>query len=336
MYNVHGHIFNIDYVAPRFLGKFSEWLIKNPEKRVKTASKILTTLSIFKSSKLDKFAKFLTTIGKTQRQILAEWKTNYPEGTKFCVLTIDMENMGAGKPKKPYLEQVKEVIEIAKEDSNVLPFIMVDPYSKNINELYYLIVENIDIIAGIKYYPTMSCHTVLDYRLTKFNKLGLPITVHCTPTSPVYYKGNDYKQRTPNFPSFKHSYKRKDYIANVAHPYFCIKLASHINNNINMAHFGGVPEWKDYIKRNIIVSHVNGRTNLFTDVSFTYYENQEELNNILDGKITRKYVLYGDDEFMIETVTKEHAFVNKIRRALDGRKFHQITRLNPKKFLTVK
>jgi hypothetical protein len=68
-----------------------------------------------------------------QDNIFRRIKNQYPEGTGFVVLPMDMEFMGAGKVRKPYRKQMEELatIKASKPFSEIIyPFVFVDPRRK--------------------------------------------------------------------------------------------------------------------------------------------------------------------------------------------------------------
>src|SRR6185436_9661364 len=108
--NCHTHIFNLECIPDNFLGKGIIKLMSN--NRV-SLSVVRLLDNIFGSNKdfLTKQASFLKyNTEDWQELIFQDLKSIYPPGTKFVVLTLDMDFMGAGQAQRNYLTQLHEIV----------------------------------------------------------------------------------------------------------------------------------------------------------------------------------------------------------------------------------
>lgn len=120
------------WVALAFLwSRFTRAVIWNA---LKTVSKPLTYLP--KKETINFATRYfdIVELAKYERQATVYNKLYkmYPKNSKFVVLSMDMEFMGAGRPR-PYVEQLEEIYsELINKGSNenyknIIPFIFVDP-----------------------------------------------------------------------------------------------------------------------------------------------------------------------------------------------------------------
>ena len=97
--------------------------------------KIIGILSILPSKQTKDLAKRYLNIGRyafhqQQRTIFTKLKDQYPEGTGFVVLPMDMEYMKAGHPKKKarYRQQMAELAAVRRANPDTCyPFVFADP-----------------------------------------------------------------------------------------------------------------------------------------------------------------------------------------------------------------
>ena len=68
---------------------------------------------------------------KLERQIYERLESQYPKGSYFVVLPMDMRYMGAGKPKEDYRDQINTINKYMSSGSalyeGMIPFVFVDP-----------------------------------------------------------------------------------------------------------------------------------------------------------------------------------------------------------------
>jgi len=200
IYNCHTHIFTIGCAPDRFLGLSLGKILKN---RLATflLSRILKKLIPSERDFLEKYGNFMK-IGREKSQegvfdVLKD-KSAYPKGTRFVVLTLDMDFMGAGDAYIPYLTQIGQVKEAKiKYCHEMLPFISVDPRRGNANEMYHFVKEHIEdskFFCGIKLYPALGFFP-FDERLKEVYKFAqdnsIPIMTHCTKGG-IHYRGKEF------------------------------------------------------------------------------------------------------------------------------------------------
>lgn len=169
-----------------------------------------------------------------QAYIFNSLEQQYPVGTKFVVLPMDMEYMDAGPVEESYPDQMKEVLRLkANNMDTCYPFIFVDPRriekQSQKKEFLNLNTDNPDNIvleeclmkdyieggcAGIKIYPALGYYA-FDKNLLPLwlycQQENIPITTHCS-IGPVYYRGKlknlgkDYDYH----PIFEEVYKKDE------------------------------------------------------------------------------------------------------------------------------
>ena len=232
-----------------FIAKKSMGFIKIlPEK--KTVEFILRYVNI------GRFAYY-----KKQSDIFNKLKAQYPEGTGFVILPMDMEYMDAGilKPDGRYEKQMQQLAEIKSQENRkniFFPFVFVDPRRQMAGDKIFLdwkdagngnvelndcfIKEYIEDknFSGFKIYPALGYYP-FDEKLLPLWKYAadrqIPILTHAIRGN-IYYRGN--KKTEWNYhPIFKEAagngntrklllpqIKNIDFINNFTHPlnYLCL------------------------------------------------------------------------------------------------------------------
>ena len=159
------------------------------------------------------------TIYKDQSTTFSKLVQQYDEGSKFIVLPMDMEYMGAGKLKKgfEYKDQMQELADIKNKSTNkeaILPFVFVEP--RRIREDKTQLQYNLDIntgkvtlqdcfikryiedeqFSGFKIYPALGYY-VFDETLLPLWKYAadnqIPIMTHCIKGT-IFYRGKKKKE----------------------------------------------------------------------------------------------------------------------------------------------
>jgi len=186
---------------------------------------------------------------RTQGGTLKQLKEQYPEGSCFIILPMDMEFMEAGKPKESYREQMKKLAELKKDDSDIYPFVFVDPRRIAADPEYFkydyingevvlldcFIKEYIETyqFSGFKIYPALGYYPFdpLLLPLWKYaEQKQLPILTHCV-RGPMYFRGAKktdwdthpvFKQTSAkggvNDPLLLSKTKNAEFTANFTHP----------------------------------------------------------------------------------------------------------------------
>lgn len=192
--------------------------------------------------------------------IYGRLKAQYPRGTNFVLLPMDMEYMGAGKldPNYNYYKQLEEMAKLNRK-KEAFTFFFVDPrrirdkknnpnffdYSFNNGTVTlkdsviktYIEVEN---FSGFKIYPALG-YFPFDLDLLPLWKYaadnGIPIMTHGV-KGVIYYRGNIHKQKWHTHPVFTESlhggkdgepllfdeFKNEEFQSNFTHPlnYMCL------------------------------------------------------------------------------------------------------------------
>lgn len=354
--NCHTHIFNRNAVPEHFL---PTWL--NPiAKLLENKSFAMATFNLFgKLQKhelallIKKYHAFLT-IGdlKSQLEIFKVLQSFYPEGTKFCVLPMDMEFMKAGSVKQSYIKQLEELAAIKRNPAYkdlIQPFIFVHPERKDIFDIVKRNIEE-NGFAGLKLYPPLGYYP-FDERLNDIydyaEKYQIPITTHCA-RGGVFYKGditNDMLVHPKTGERIKEQ-KNKFFTDVYTDPdNYNYVLKQFPNLKINLAHFGGYDEWQKYLGNSFddglptwyekISVLLREYKNVHTDISYTMFN--ADLFNLLkltlqDNSIKNK-ILYGSDFYMVEQETSERQFLTNIRAYIGESDFKLIAEINPTRFL---
>lgn len=147
---------------------------------------------------------------KEQFKVFSRLKLQYPPGSKMVVLPMDMAFMGAGKPARPFAEQMEMLAAIkANHPATFFPFLFIDP--RRMTEEgpsffdYKIVNHQVQLepcfiktymedkqFSGFKIYPALGYYP-FDERLLALWKYaadnGIPIMTHCI-RGVVYYRGS--------------------------------------------------------------------------------------------------------------------------------------------------
>jgi len=188
---------------------------------------IVKPLSLIPSEKTSDFlARYfkIVAIARYKKQATAFNKLYkmYPPNSKFVVLSMDMEFMGAGKPQNNFLDQLSSLNKLASNTSNenysnIIPFLFVDPRrieaQSTQNPFFKYKVKNNRIILqnctlkkyletdpndpmsghfkGIKIYPALGYYPFDEHLLPLYLycvQNDIPVTTHCT-IGTIFYRG---------------------------------------------------------------------------------------------------------------------------------------------------
>lgn len=280
---------------------FAGFLTPFIDKHTQTTVGFLHNLNPFsKRDTFDRLGRFLEYSDKSQRQVIDELVHNNPN-KYICVKIMDLSYMGAGKVEKTILQQFYELLELKKEYPQLLLYPVIDPRNENLSSIYNTMVAHIKDIAGFGFYPNIG-YTVTDWRLDKFFELldsyGKSCIIHCTNTSPVYYKGKKLESLLRHLKSYyfyKDSNDTKELCGNFMHPYFTIERAiKHRNVNFNLAHFGG----EDKYIRELVLNAIEFIDNIYADISSTFENDCSDLEKYIKNPKLNKKILPGRDWYM--------------------------------------
>lgn len=357
--NCHTHIFTRANVPVNFLPAIARPLgdLLEGDRTSKVTQKFL---SLFGRKDLalliKKYHQFLK-IGdlKSQLEIFKILQGFYPEGTKFAVLSMDMEFMGAGAIKQNFREQILELASIKKDPAYrdiILPFVFAHPDRIGIHSLIYQCFSEFEF-AGIKLYPPLGYYP-FDERLYKVYQLAeehqIPITTHCS-RGGIFYKGTitaEMRKHPITGKEFKRSRNKflTDMYTDPDNYEFLLK--DFPNLKINLAHFGGSAEWDKYLQNSIdddgerswylkVYSLIKKYPNVYTDVSYTMYKKEllPLLKLCLQDESINKKILFGTDYYMVEQELTEKEFSVNLRASIGEEKYRLIAEQNPIPFLNM-
>lgn len=315
---------------------------------------------------LERYANFLEiSYLKTQREVFELVRGYYPLDTRFVVLPMDMEFMGAGKVPKAYSAQLEELAELCRDPEygeNILPFVAVDPRRPNYMALLEKFVEQYNF-RGIKLYPNLG-YFPTDIRLAPMwayaNQQDLPIITHCSPGG-IFQKflPPPSERINPLTNALVLVTQPRQFARYYADPDLYLPILERYPNlRLCLAHFGGDEEWVRYYERPWL--GVAGKSaavdatrswfskiidlfrserfpNLYTDIAYTVFdvvENMPLLKVILNDEIIRKHVLFGSDFYMATREKFEERRVSILLRSfIEEDFFRQIACENPRRFL---
>lgn len=312
-YNCHIHVFSSQCAPERFLEvglpswldfaaggiksfletKFGLWLT-HKLKGLKSSGRITKVAARYAS-----FASVGTMA--TQKMVFENILQFYPVDTRFVVLTLNMDYMGAGPSELTFRGQVDEVIQLRRLYPDAcLPFLSIDPRMGSADEIVAFVktyVKEGGPFIGVKLYPALG-YFPFDCRLDKMYDYcqtnNIPIMTHCTKYGAFYlgpmsatmglpcsiqfqYTNEDGKKITlpklpEKFPS-KHNDQNCDVFLSPAawHPVFC----NYPELKVCFAHMGGSdeimrssatkkPTWYDDVKM-----LMGAYPNVYTDISYT-------------------------------------------------------------------
>jgi predicted TIM-barrel fold metal-dependent hydrolase len=167
---------------------------------------------------------------KTQKSTFGQLSRQYPPGSGFIILPMDMEYMGAGKVAEDYTAQMQQLADLRDKNPDILyPFIFVDPrrLEKDANYFRYSVNGNGKVqleecfiknyieqhkFRGFKIYPALGYY-VFDEKLLPLWKYAceneIPILTHCIRGN-IYYRGKK-KKEWDTHPIFEQSKKEGEY-----------------------------------------------------------------------------------------------------------------------------
>ncbi len=350
-YNCHIHTFTDEDVPDKYLPLA---IVKALKTRVGSAAltRFLRFAIPFSTQDMfERYAQFIQ-IGKLrdQQRIFHECSKYYPHDTRFFVLAIDMEFMGAGKTRREYKEQLEELGNLALKDNRVLPFMMVDPRRPNVLSLLQEMVEVFGF-RGIKLYPTMGYFPydpLLDPIYSYCTQKNISVMAHCGPFNPTYFKGKKselLKLLEPSLEPIETKGKTKQELCtNFTHPGNYHEVFRKFPElKICLAHFGSSYYWERYIHNpedpdnwfSIIKDMLPVYKGLYTDVSFTmnHWKYFSLLKVLLSDLQIKEKVLFGSDFYMVKTRADERRFGLDLRAFLGEENFDFIARKNPENYL---
>jgi uncharacterized protein len=281
----------------------------------------------------------------SQKKIIEKGMEYYPDDVIIYVLTMDMAFMGAGKVKRPYDEQVREICELSRINRNIKVFLHIDPRRPGILQMLKDFHKCYGI-AGIKIYPPLGYapnHPVLMECYDFCERKGLAVISHCSPANPVHYKGTDkelYKLLDEAGLKYNKKMKRKELCALFTDPNNWIEIAEKFPNlPIDLAHMGSEVEMLRYLKNpkdpnNFYVKIKNlakKYDNIFSDTSFSI-ANESLYPTIyvewMQHPILYKKLIFGTDFFVNAVKSDMKVFCLNYRKEMGEDAFKQQAHYN--------
>lgn len=176
--------------------------------------KLYSFLGIFSGKQTKELLRRYLNIGRYafhehQTTIFSKLKGQYPPGSQFIILPMDMTYMDAGDLKVSYMDQMKELAALKKRKPDIFhPFVFADPRRMKEDATYFkwsALNGNVTLetcfmqeyleqhkFSGIKIYPALGYYP-FDEMLLPLWKFAadhqIPITTHCI-RGTIYYRGS--------------------------------------------------------------------------------------------------------------------------------------------------
>ena len=315
---------------------------------------------INKRDRFSRYANFLEIGGqRTQDEIFEIIKGYYPRKTRFVVLPMDMEFMGAGKPPKDINDQHNELEQLAKKNpESLLPFFAIDPRRYNgekgqaaldaeLRKRFPADLNN-RIFRGIKLYPPLG-YSPKDHRLEAMwaycNEHNVPVLSHCS-------RGGVHRRGA----------SQAEVDRNTDPDNYLLLLDKYKNLRICLAHFGGDDDWEAYFEKpesrievdlddtydkrksmnwvSKILQIIESRRypGLYTDISYTIFSTQKFLPAISvilkNSSNVRAKTLFGSDYYMTQNEKFDERYLSmQLRHTLGEEVFREIAERNPRMYL---
>lgn len=310
-------------------------------------------------SRLARFAQILeVSYNRSQEGVLTIVRGFYPQGTRFVVLPMDMELMGAGPVEKSIDEQHAELGLLRDTYPDlVVPFAAADARRPDVVEKTVQWIEQ-NGFGGIKLYPPMGYHPsdpALEPLYAYAAERGIPVLTHCSRPASVQFRGEPTEQmRKDPVTGERLNLSRSKLLTLFTDPdaYLPI-LNAHPTLKLCLAHFGGAGDWESYLNDQWDSGSATGEKswlakildlirsgaypNLYTDIAYTVFANDEFvylLKVLLSDERVARRVLFGSDFYVVESAELEerHRAV-RVRAVLGEDLFHTIAVDNPEAFL---
>jgi predicted TIM-barrel fold metal-dependent hydrolase len=356
--NCHIHTFTHRHAPDRFVPRPLGLLLRIRPLRLA----LLNLVRQFDRGRRGKFARYAeileTSYDKTQAMIFDRVRGFYPVGTRFVVLPMDMEFMGAGKVEHSLAEQHEELARL-RDDTNglVIPFAGVDARRPGVVESTIALLEE-RRFAGIKLYPPLGYHPndpALRPLYAYAERNGVPVMTHCSRPAGTQYRGEvTERMRTDPVTGELLDLGRDQLLTRFTDPdsYRPI-LEAYPDLRVCLAHFGGAGDWNRYLDRpwdsaaqaadqswlaSIADLLRSGRyPNLWTDVSYTLFADEEHvylLKALLSDSRILARVLFGSDFYVVANARlEERRRAVRIRAVLGEEAFRTIAEENPRAYL---
>ena len=158
IHNCHVHVFTLEHVPTGFLGSKAAAIVGNH----RTLRRLPAMLrNVLPDRDADLFARYarLVEAGSlaSEEEVFARVAANYPAGTRFLCLPLDMEFMGAGMPARTVADQHEGLLHLRERHGDaIVPFMAVDPRRSHPGGLGAYVRElAAKGFRGVKIYPPL-------------------------------------------------------------------------------------------------------------------------------------------------------------------------------------
>jgi len=275
-----------------------------------------------------------------QAEIFDRLIAQYPAGTRFVVLPMQMAGLGQGRVAADLRAQHDELAALARAwPGLILPFAACDPRLPGAAAEVRRCIEDLGF-RGLKLYPRIGYapdHPVLMREVYPLlNARGLAVVSHCSRGGVTGRLSRAEADR-------------------LSHPMaFTPVLRAFPKMQVNLAHFGGQSDWERYIGEGLDPYDPAARDgnflialrgmiesgdfpNLWTDVSYTLFQSEAFLPFLrlfMAHPRLRERVLFGSDFYMTrQEALSERAVAVRLRFGLGETLFRQIAEVNPVRWL---
>lgn len=352
IHNCHVHTFTIDAVPDGFL-PFGLMRLARTELGGKFLGNLLRLLWPDRNDRLDRLAAFLN-IGElqTQREIFEYVIRFYPASSRFVLLSLDLDFLGAGKAPEPFEAQLETLCDIKEAYPNkALPFVCADPRRHNYFKIVRDHIEKYNF-QGIKLYPSLGFDPS-DKRLWRLYAYAeakqIPIVSHCS-RGGIYYQG-PITSDMAHIEFERHWFyliQRKrigNALTNPEHYRLILQMFPKLR--LCLAHYGGSEEWLTHLQRPwpdpntpkswlaIVNEYIRTYPNVYTDISFTAFDRRlwPLIKVLMYTPDLKERILYGSDYYMVRTAVSEREFSINLRAVIGEAAYNRMARTNPATFL---
>jgi len=321
-------------------------------------------------SRLARFGQILdVSYQATQEDVFTKVRGYYPKATRFVVLPMDMELMGAGQGEEPIAEQHRMLALLRDSYSDiVIPFAAADPRRSDVFETTVNLIEEHQF-RGIKLYPPIGYHPNhprLQLLYAYAAERAIPVLTHCSRPASVQFRGTPTDEMRID-PVSGQRLVRKDPKTGATRDLSRLELLTvftdpaayvpilqdHPRLTLCLAHFGGAGDWEKYLEDQWIeegpdiekswlaeildLIRSKNYSNLYTDIAYTVFANDEYaylLKVLLADEQVATKVLFGSDFYVVENAELEERHrAMRVRAVIGEDLFHTIARENPRRFL---
>lgn len=355
--NCHVHTFTADHVPAGYAGLPGR-LARLPWLR-RALLPVLRRLRPGARDRYERYARILEIAHRrTQAEVFLLLRSFYPRATRFVVLPMDMELMGAGRVRVPIARQHEELRELRDAHPDlVIPFAAVDPRRDDAVETAVRLIEE-EGFRGVKLYPPLGYRpddpALLPlYAYCEAN--GVPVMSHCS-RGGAHYRGRPTARMLadPRAEAQLSDLRGAALAAHLADPdNYVPVLEAYPRLRLCLAHFGGAGDWerylddpwhagsdlrtKSWLAKILDLIRSGAHEGLYTDISYTLYANEEYvhlLKVLLADERVRRRVLFGSDFYVVESAELEERRISVRLRALLGEEtFRAIAEENPRRYL---